>query len=157
MPQLYLIAAAVVALVSGLAGWTVAGWRCDAARLASVARAVDQAEALAAQDREVLTAGAAQAVRTETVFRTLDREVVRYVQTPAADRPCLDADGLRLWAAANADDWSLAAAPPRHSLSGFAGPSLRAGGRPVGQPRDDDAGLSHLPGSAQNLVGVGPE
>lgn len=65
--------------------------------------AISQAETVAAQDREIMLAGDARVAEVRTVFRTIDREVTRYVHAHAADAvPCLDARGLCLWRAINA-------------------------------------------------------
>lgn len=88
--------------LAGTAAWKYKSYECQADKLAALQRAIEQANAIAEQDREVLQTYEAQATRTRTVFRNLTREVIRYVQSHPDPVQCLDADGLRLWRAANA-------------------------------------------------------
>lgn len=154
-PWMLAIAAAVAA--SGFAaGWQVQGWRCDAARTAAVEHAIQQADKLAAQDREVLEAAAERAARVETQTRTIEREVIRYVtSTPIAARDCLDADGLRIWAAANSGEWTVAAPAPGAAASGPAAAQIDQSRRPAGQPRGDGGAVSPVPRATQHPFGVG--
>ena len=97
----YVGAAAVAAAVGFAAGWRVQGWRWSAA---DAERVVAQAEAdrlaRVAADRAAGTFEARrEAIRVEQ--RVITREVDRVVDRPVyRDGVCLDADGLRLVAAA---------------------------------------------------------
>jgi hypothetical protein len=94
--------ALAVSAASALGGWKVATWRCEADKTASLERAIQQAQAQARQDQEILTWAAAQETKTRTLYRTLTIEVDRYVETHPTAGPCLDDTGMRLWHAANA-------------------------------------------------------
>ena len=97
----YVGAAVVAAAVGFTAGWRVQGWRRSAA---DAERVVAQAEAerlaRVAADRAAATfEGRREAIRVEQ--RVITREVDRVVDRPVyRDGVCLDADGLRLVAAA---------------------------------------------------------
>lgn len=113
------VAAAVLA--AGLAfsaGWKVRDWAADAAELARV-----QAEQRDTLRRQEAAYGAStrHEARRETLRReiqTLTVEVERVVERPVYLAECLDADGLRIIAAA------IGAAPG----AGQSGPALPASG-----------------------------
>lgn len=85
---------------------------CAAERLAALSRAITQAERLAREDAEVMAAHVEQAEQVRVVYRTITSEVKRYVDThPDVARCGLDADGLRLWNAANAGTQPVPAGP----------------------------------------------
>lgn len=152
------VVAAVVAIGLALAaasGWTVRGWKCDAERLEAVARAIEQAAEQSRQDGEILTHHETRVAATQTRFRTLTREVIRYVQARPDPVDCLDADGLRLWAAANAGDDATTAAAPDYAVSTPVGASLGASHGFTLQPRGDGGALSPVPGSASWSIGLG--
>ena len=96
------VAAAILALVLGFgSGWKARAWKAGADDLARVqAEQSDHAQQAARVDHAA--EGNAQrtaAIRAEV--RTITREVERVVSQPVyVDRPCLDADGLRLVARA---------------------------------------------------------
>jgi len=113
-----------------------------AEQAAHLRNAIAEAEAIAAQDREIYAAGDARVARVDTVFRTIDREVVRYVHTHPLATDCLDADGLRLWAAANAGDVEDAAGD-----SGDAGPLPGDAAGTEGRDRPGAAGGSRGAGA----------
>lgn len=103
-------AAAAAALAIGLAsGWQARGWKADADELQRVE--------LAAQDaarRAERATGAAQTFETRRestrqAVRIITQEVERVVDRPVYLATCLDADGLRLAAAAAAGSASPAA------------------------------------------------
>lgn len=98
---------------------------CAAQTLAAVERAIAQAEQLAREDAEILRADIERQERVRTRFRTITREVVRYVETHPDRRECLDADGLRVWNAANAGDFAPAAGGVRAGMPGAAAGSER--------------------------------
>lgn len=86
--------ALIAALSAGGAAWKVAGWRCDAARTASVERAIKQAQDIAAQDAEVAAGYEQTREIIRTVYRNRTMEIVNHVPTLAACT--LDPDGLRI-------------------------------------------------------------
>ncbi len=161
MNSLALTAAGLLVALALSAGitWQVAGWRADSQRVESVERAIAQAATLAEQDAEILRHADTRATATAARIRTINREVIRYVQThDPVD--CLDADGLQLWANANAGADTPAAATPDYSLSalaaahlgqvfGFAGESHRGGG--AVSPMPGPAGSAGSLGDGQTL------
>lgn len=128
---------------------------CAADKAASLTRAIEQAEAVAAQDAEVLGAHEDKRERIRTVFQTIREEVTRYVQTHAGDAgECLDPDGMRLWLAAN--NASPATAPrPDYTLPGPAAATIGTRGGLAGQPRAGGGAVSRMPGTAPSAGGVG--
>lgn len=152
--------AALLSMLLGLlagfgGGWNVAAWRADSEKLDAVARAIRQADSLAAQDREVLVAHETGAERIRTVYRSLKKEVIRYVALHHDDPDCLDADGLRVWTLANAGPDAPAAGQPDYALSAPGTARLGAAGRLAGQPRGDGGAVSRVPGAPPRAVGVG--
>lgn len=129
---------------------------CRAERGERLTRAIAQAEALARQDAEVLTAHETARTRVRATYIHLTREAHRYA-LDHRDSPCgLDADGLRLWAAANAGDAEpLAAAAPDYRLRDTAGPGLGPAGGPADQSRRGDGAPARVPGAAPGAGGVG--
>lgn len=114
----WLVAAVLAAFVAGGGfGW----WAGSAQGRAGVAEARQsiaetqlQGERQA-RDRESRAASAAAGVasasaerhaRVEIRYQTIEKEVIRYEQTPAAALECLDADGLRLWRSANRGEFA---------------------------------------------------
>lgn len=97
-----LVAAALLAglALGGTAGWQVQGWRWAAA---DAARVQAEHEAQRGQERAADAAAARhEAARADIQSRqrVITREVERVVEVPLYRRECLDADGLRLVAAA---------------------------------------------------------
>lgn len=114
----WLVAALLAAFVAGgVIGWRAgsAQGRADAAEARqSVAetqlqgeRQLRNQEASAASAAAVVaSASASRHARVEIHYQTIEKEVIRYVQTPAAAIECLDADGLRIWRAANRGEFA---------------------------------------------------
>ena len=157
----------LIALLAALAGAGAYGYHAggDAARAvaereqhAALVRAIDQAEELARQDAEVLAAHEVAADHIRTVFQSIDREVIRYVETHAVGPVCLGADGMRLWAAANAGDFPAGTSQPG---GGLPSPATGTGdvprGGPAGEPRGGDAGVSRVPVATSRPGAVGEE
>lgn len=121
------IAALVVsALVSAyLLGSRHANDACAAAQLEAVQRAIEQANQQALEDAEVLRGHVEIQERTRTEFKTISREVIRYVETHPNRVQCLDADGLRLWNAANAGSSETIAGRVRPAVPGAPGSAER--------------------------------
>ncbi len=135
-------------------GYQAATQAAQAEQATHLRNAIAQAEAIAAQDRAIYAAGDARLARVGTVFRALDREVNRYVKKHPLAVECLDADGLRLWAAANAGTEPTAAGD-----SGDPGPLPGDAAAAQGHDRPDAAGgprrageaLSQAPGGSADL------
>jgi hypothetical protein len=137
------------------AGYRNASNAAAADKLAAVQRAIEQAEAVAAQDAEVLGAHEDKRERIRTVFQTIREEVTRYVQTHAGDAgECLDPDGMRLWLAAN-NASPATAARPDYTMPGPAAATLGTRGGLAGQPRAGGGAVSRVPGTAPGAGGVG--
>jgi hypothetical protein len=99
----WIAALLIAALVSAyLLGSRHANDACAAAQLEAVQRAIEQANQQAREDAEVLRSHLEIRERIRTQYKTITREVVRYVETHPDRVQCLDTDGLRLWNAANA-------------------------------------------------------
>lgn len=87
--------------------------------------------------------------RVVTRFKPIEREVIRYVQSPAAAEQCLDADGLRIWSAANRGEFETTrteraghdAVPGGDSASGE-----WLAGRRAGESRRDGESLAAVRG-----------
>ena len=97
------IVAAVLLAVAFAAGWAVNGWRISShterAQVAAVQHVatVEHAQAQATAATEV--SAVAVRVETQTVYRNINHEVIRYVQSPAP--VCtLDPDWVRIYNAA---------------------------------------------------------
>ena len=127
------------------AGWQVADWRADARHAASVERAIKQAAEIAAQDAEILGHAEVRAAATEARFRTINREVIRYVDThDPVD--CLQPDGVRVWNDANAGADAPVAAEPGATVPAPAVNRYRAIRERFAQSRRDGAVVSPMPG-----------
>lgn len=117
LPISRLLAALAVVLAAAAGFWF--GWQAgdeearyelSQAYLAGERQARAQEARAASAAAGVASASASRHARIETRYQTIEKEVIRYVQTPVAAAECLDADGLRLWRAANRGE--LAAAEP---------------------------------------------
>lgn len=152
-----LLAVALAAAAGYRAGHRHAAQTCAAEKADALARAIAQAEAVARQDAEVLTAHEDRRERIRAAFQNIREGVTRYVENHAgAADECLDADGMRLWLAAN-DGVALAPPQPDYRLPGPAAPTLGTRGGLAGQPRADGGAVSRLPGEAPGAGGVGKE
>lgn len=125
-----------------------------------VKRAIDQSDALAAQNAEAEGVSVQRRARIERVFQTINREVIRYVQTDAGRGLCFDDDGLRLYNAANrgefpATDQAASAAGGPGGMPAAAGGARRLSGRDTLQPRLGGQGLPRLSGTAAVAGGMG--
>jgi len=125
-----------------------------------VKRAIDQADALAAENAWFESSSVQRRARIERVFQTINREVIRYVQTDAGRGLCFDAGGLRLYNAANrgqfpAPDQAASAASGPGGVPGAAGGERRLSARNPGQPHLGSTGVPRLPGAAAGAGGMG--
>lgn len=93
--QSHLVVAAIAGSLAFGSGWTVHGWRRDAADLA---RQEDAAELARLKARTADTAAEVHEVfkeRERVVYQTITETVDRIVERPVYRNVCLDADGLR--------------------------------------------------------------
>ena len=158
----WLILAAAVAL----GGTWLAGDRhghhqehlsAQAAQAEHLQRAIAQADAQAVIDQGIVAADQEVQTRIQTVYRTITQEVTRYAIAHAADDCGLDADGLRLWRAANdgtapapaaaQPDGAVPATDPAHGRE--------AGVQPAAESRPGDAAAATVPGTASEPGGLG--
>ncbi|MDP1681065.1 MAG: hypothetical protein Q8L39_04745 [Burkholderiales bacterium] len=151
---------ALVAALALFAGglWTgnhLANQAAKADRLDAVERAIVQANEIAREDAEILAAGDVKHAARRVAMKQLDEEIEKNVEANPAYLECgLDADGLRLWNAANAgyDDlpgqrgYGLPAAP-----LGQVGKPRGAGEKPQGSDRSIPRLQSPVPGSADAI------
>jgi hypothetical protein len=146
----------------GAAGWQTgreqARDACDAEKLVSVTRAIEQADAIREQDFEVLSTHEARVEHTRTVFQTIEHEVIRYVQAHPDDVDCLGPDGLRLWRAANANSLEALSSPQSDvAVPGVARPRVGQGQGAAGQSRGGGEAVPRMQGQASGLGGVGAQ
>lgn len=157
----WLILAAAVAL----GGTWLAGDRhghhqehlaAQAAQAEHLQRAIAQADAQAVIDQGIVAADQVVQTRIETVYRTITQEATHYAITHAADDCSLDADGLRLWRAANDGTATApAAAQPDGAVPATdPAPGREAGQQSVAEPRPNDAAAATVPVAPPGAVGV---
>lgn len=96
------IGAVVLALAFG-SGWAVNGWRINShtakAQVAAVQHEVVHEQAATQATAAVSASAVAVQTQTQTVYRTINHEVIRYVQSPAP--VCtLDSSWVRIYNAA---------------------------------------------------------
>ncbi|MGO4380357.1 hypothetical protein [Pseudoduganella sp. RAF53_2] len=99
----------------------------------------------------VETKTSAKLARTEANFQKLEQRVLNYAQTHAGATDCgLDADGLRTWVAANADDdaGTEPASPTDRRLPGPAATAGRTDDKPAEQPCSGCEALPQMPGAS---------
>lgn len=176
MPLLYQAMAALVALALATGGGFFAGGRAASNKFAAgqlaaeraahvryvegVRLAIERVDAVAARNAEADGAAVQLRARIEAVSRTLQREVIRYVQTDAGRGLCFDDDGLRLYNAANrgefaADDPAMAGGGGHGTVPGAAaGGERKPGGDPAHQRRHG-AAVPPVPGSPALAGGLG--
>jgi hypothetical protein len=164
LPNLPMLAYAALAAI-GIAGAAgVAGYRAghqaavteaQAEQAGHLRRAIAEAEAIAEQDRALLASHEAAQVRVRTIFQTIEKEALRYVALHVTDADCMDADGLRLWNAANRGPDADAAAEPAHTLSAPAHAGIGEGARSLDQSHPGRPGLPRVPNAPWGLGGLG--
>ena len=159
----YTLLAGLIALLVAAGGGFYAGHRaasnaCEAQKLQAVGRAISQAKQVASEDAQVSRAYEGQREQVRTVYRTITKEVNHYVDTHPDSRGCgLDADGLRIWRAANAGDAAAVSGEPDYGLSGTAAAGKRHLGRIAPEPRGGGEPLPGLQGAAGSAGGVREE
>lgn len=95
--QLLLAGAAFVAAFSFGAGWTVNGWRCDAAKTKSITAAVAVKEKAQTKVNKVAESFEVKNEQARVEYRTITKTVEKLVDRPVyRDAVCVDADGLRV-------------------------------------------------------------
>lgn len=122
---------------------------CEAAKVKPMAQAIENHNQKAARAQQVEKKTVTAVAQNNAVFDLLDAEVKKYAEKNTAATDCgLDADGLRIWRAANSGAAPSGAGQPDGSLSG---PTTAAGqrqaGGPAGQSHDGGADLPQLPQS----------
>jgi hypothetical protein len=156
-PALLLAAVVGVYQVGKHQGDAAARQEAQAAQAVSLRRAIDQAAEIARQDAEILTTHEASAAGIRAVYRALTHEADLYALAHVNLDCELDADGVRLWTAANAG--TLAAAPaaaqPYAALPGTGAARLGRADGTAGQPYRDGAGISVVPGETARLESMG--
>ena len=88
---LYISAAVLIALISFLTGHHIASNACKAEKLEAVERAIKQAEELQEEIDEIEREYLEENKEVREVYRYIDREVVKYVQSGSGDVQCFDA------------------------------------------------------------------
>jgi hypothetical protein len=95
-----LAAAGVLLVAAFFFGWVTRGWRADAvdsrAVVSQVQKAADVTQHQQAVTVKVDASATAQAEQTQIVYRTIDREVVRYVDKGTGSNCVLDREWVRL-------------------------------------------------------------
>lgn len=131
--------------------------KCDAKKVEAMKSAIASANKTAEKDNKTLAAHEQARERIRTVFKPIREEVIRYVETHAADAgECLDPDGMRLWRSANAGDRQTPTAPkPDYTLPGSASAPLGTGGGPAGQPRADGGAVPRMPDATESAGRLG--
>lgn len=114
IPSGYTWAALATVLAGAMAAGFYAGHKvavnaAKSEQLKAVEHAIEQAERIASENAEIEQAQVITQTKIRTVYRTLTKEVVKYVETHPDTAECLDADGLRIWNRANQ---GTTAAPP---------------------------------------------
>lgn len=164
MSRLYeaLIFVAFVVMVSvGSYAWGqyVATTRCN---LATTTTALQQTNAAVATNTAAQSAAnavadvsAARHTQIVTRFLPIEREVTRYVQTPAAATACLDDAGLRIWRAANLGEFDSASSPSagHAALPGSGAAGIGPIGRSADEPRRDGEGVPGVPSAPEGTGG----
>jgi len=123
---------------------------CEAKKGAAQTKVIERHEQVAEVAQSVAVASAERHVQVVTKFQTIDREVIRYVQTPAATTPCLDDDGLRIWTAANHGTFEPATAERAGhvALLGASSAGVGGGWGSAGESRHPGETVLRVPGEA---------
>lgn len=107
----------------------------QAEKLASTQRAIEQANEIARQDAEVLAGQEPARIERRTVYRTLETERIKYVETHPDSRDFdLGDDGLCQWNAANAGTLRAGIGQPEGAPARIAPCPEWPLSRPVGKP-----------------------
>jgi hypothetical protein len=120
---------------------------CEAAKIKPLQQSIAVHNAKAARGLQVEKQTVVDVAQTDAVFDQIDMEVKKYEQSHPAAAGCgLDADGLRLWRAANAGTEPDDAGQSDASVSqGTAPAGQRQGAGPAGQPHAGGTDLPQVP------------
>lgn len=127
--------------------------KTEAAKVPVLVQAIQTHDAKASAAHQVEVKSTRAAAKTEATFQNINDKVLNYAQTHAGRDDCgLDADGLRLWQAANANaDPAAEDRTSRRTDSGLPGSTPgreREGDGTAGEPRPGGEALPRLPGAA---------
>ena len=126
----------------------------QAAAVTSLVANVEQHNRKADEGLAVEKQVATRQAATEANFQRIEEEVLTYAEKHAGDVECgLDADGLRIWNAANANTEPKTASPgePDRGLPGTAHSDERQEERAAGQPRTGGEAVPQMPGEPSRL------
>lgn len=151
-----LIFVAALAFGSYLAGRADGKALVHAEQAAIQAKVIEQHNDKAEAAHVVETKAVRRQTRTAQTFARINLGVTNHALTDAAHRDCLDADGLRLWSAANAGAIAdpLSTGQPDGSLPTTAATSDGQGAGGTGEPRRDGAAVSPVPQPAAGSCGL---
>lgn len=123
---------------------------CTAGQAKSQLAAQVKADAVSVKREEVAQSRETSREQIRIVYRTIKENAH---ENPVAD--CgLDADGLRLWNAANAGTTATLFGEPDYSLSGAAAGAVGQAGGSAGQPHRGDGAVRAVPGSVGQAGGM---
>ena len=131
----------------------------EAKKVPALVQSIEKHNVKADAGHKVEVSAAVRAAKTEANFEKIESEVVHYAQThPAATDCSIDADGLRLWRAANTNTGPFPSREPDNKVpEDPAAAGERQDGGPAEQPRPGGEGLSRVPGKAPGLGGLDGE
>jgi hypothetical protein len=155
---LKLIASAVAAALLFSAGYRLGSHlthsACEADKAAGMQRLITQQAAVAAQDNEVLATHEVANERIRVVYRTITQKANDYAITHHDDACGLDADGLRIWNAANANDTAPATSQPDYTLPAVASTKIGADSGSANQSRGDGTAVLPVPRESSSAGGL---
>jgi len=128
--------------------------RRDAQELHSIRAGVAAADKESTRREAVGAAREVVREKIRVVYRTIKEKVNVYIDTHANVDCGLDADGLRLWNAANAGAAAPVPGEPDYSLPGAAARQVGQLGGLAGQPHRGDGAGGAMPGPAEQAGGV---
>jgi hypothetical protein len=153
--RIALVAGAVC--VGAFFGYRYADNACEAQQGKAQAEVVVQHNDAADSGQAVEKKSVQRAAKTEAVFNGIQKGVTTYAQNHPVDDCRLDADGLRLWRAANANTDALPSGERSAALSSAADAAERGDDGPSRQPYRGDEGISPVQGSASGVGGMAGE
>ena len=154
-PWLIHLALAVAFLGTGAVfGYRYADNACQANQAKALSVVVTEHNEAAGIGQSVARETVRRTVKTEAVFNGIQQGVTSYAQNHPADDCRLDADGLRLWRAANANADALPSSERDAALPGATDAAERRDDGPADQSRRGDEGLSPVQGPAPGAGGL---
>jgi hypothetical protein len=152
MIKAVLIRIGLAAIVFGAGlyfGYTYERNDCQAEQAEAQVEAVEIHDQAAEAGQEVERQAVRRRVKTDAVFNGIQQGVISYAQTHPVATDCrLDADGLRLWAAANAGADPESACRSDDLVRALAAAGERCDDGSADQSHRRGSGLSPVPGSA---------